>query len=102
MTPEALAALRLHLARAIVHATDLRTDLEALADGLAAVLPPMTEDGPARRREAVASLCGFEATLPAELRRVAEHLAEVLALVGASTDPEGWLRRQLGGLSRGA
>jgi len=95
---DALTTLQLRLARAIDHAVDLRTDLEALADDLAAVLPALLQDGPGRRREAVSTLLGVEERMPADLRRMTEQLGDVLALLGANDRPEEWLRRQLSNL----
>ena len=100
--PEAdLKRLREQVSATIRRGTNLLADLKSLDDWLQALTPALSKLSPSEREAFVARLCGYDASLPEQLRQLIEGLAD---LVGGLTTIDGaraWVRQHVARLEAG-
>src|SRR5262249_46302408 len=96
-----LIRLREQVTATIRHGTGLLSDLKSLDDWLEALMPALSRVSESEREAFVARLCGYDASLPEQLRQLIEGLA---ALVGGLTTSDGaqrWVRQHVTRLESG-
>jgi len=96
-----LDRLRTQVTATIKRATDLLADLEAVGDGLAIVLPSLSELPTSEREQLVAKLCGYDAALPERLRELIGGLADLVAGLTTTDGAAAWRRQHLERLTAG-
>ena len=87
--------LREQVTASIHHGTELLTDLTSLDDWLQTLMPALARLPESEREAFVARLCGYDASLPDQLRALIEGLADLLAGLTASDGGEAWLRHHV-------
>jgi hypothetical protein len=93
--------LRARITTTIEHGTTLLGDLKSLDDELIVVLPLLQDMAQSERERVVARLCGYEATLPDQLRGLIEGLADLVAGLTTTDGAAAWRRHQRERLAAG-
>ena len=100
-TPDRLERIRTRLATTIHRANDLLTDVKALPDSFALLMPSLAQVSDDERATSVARLCGYDEKLPEKLHALVEGLADTLAGLTTADSGRAWLAQQLSTLEWG-
>ena len=96
-----LVRMRERVETAVQRATDLLADLTSLDDWLQDLMPALARLSESEREAAVARMCGYDASLPDELRELIDGLADLIAGLTASDGGQAWVRHHIARLEAG-
>ena len=96
-----LVRLRDQVTATIRRGTDLLSDLKSLDDWLEDLTPTLARLSPSEREAFVARLCGYDASLPEQLRQLIEGLADLVGGLTTTDGAQAWVRHHVTRLESG-
>ena len=96
-----LIRLREQVSATIRRGTTLLSDLKSLDDWLQQLMPALSRLSGSEREAFVARLCGYDASLPEQLRQLIEGLADLVGGLTTSDGAQAWVRQHVTRLESG-
>jgi len=96
-----LIRLRDQVTATIRRGTDLLSDLKSLDDWLQELTPTLARLSASERETFVARLCGYDASLPEQLRQLIEGLADLVGGLTTTDGAQAWVRQHVARLESG-
>ena len=96
-----LVRLRDQVTATIRRGTDLLSDLKSLDDWLQELTPTLARLSESERETFVARLCGYDASLPEQLRQLIEGLADLVGALTTTDGAQAWVRQHVARLESG-
>lgn len=96
-----LIRLREQVTATIRRGTGLLSDLKSLDDWLQELMPGLSRLSESERETLVARLCGYDASLPEQVRQLIEGLADLVGGLTSSDGAQRWVRQHVTRLESG-
>ena len=96
-----LTRLREQVSATIRRGTNLLADLKSLDGWVQELMPALSRLSESEREALVARLCGYDASLPEQVRQLIEGLADLVGGLTTTDGAQAWVRQHVARLEAG-